>query len=730
MFLPCHNSIDDALFGSWIFSSSSSSQRQFNFLNSPFTLWKTQLTGGTWHFRSQFIPRNHERRLIARTIGFRGDMNSHRIREASEACFHGCFAAPLLGLADAPNPNTKPINIVAASHYNFDAATAASLLPNTQFTNHESLPPLEEALSHFATAYPHYSQTYEADQIRAQHYFHLSLFNRVCFDYIGFGLFSYSQHQASISDPSSSSSSPPPPNSLEFPFFDISYRPLTLQSQILNRGEDSELESRIRKRIMDFLNISDTDYHMVFTANRASAFKLLAESYPFQSNHRLLTVYDYDSEAVRTMIESSQKKGARVMSAKFSWPSLRIHTEKLTNMVVSKRKKGKRGLFVFPMQSRMTGRRYSCLWMSTAHENGWHVLLDACALGPKDMDTLGLSLFRPDFLICSFFKVFGENPSGFGCLFVKKSSASILDASTTAKSSIGIVVTLVPSKKLSQLPCDDSDGHSQTQEKSKLESEENDLSSIRSFSGPILAQSQTSNGFGERSSSSNQRTQLEGLQHCSSASEIVEICEPNDLLKARSTETNINSPDKKSSEFECKCLDHADSLGLIVISSRARYLTNWLVNALMKLHHPEQGLPLVRIYGPKVKFDRGPALAFNVFDWKGEKIQPMLVQKLADRSNISLSYGFLHNISFSDKFEGEKESVLETRNYEATAVASNKRRERGELGITVVTAALGFLANFNDTYRLWDFIAQFLNADFVEKEQWRYTALNQRTIEL
>lgn len=33
------------------------------------------------------------------------------------------------------------------------------------------------------------------------------------------------------------------------------------------------------------------------------------------------------------------------------------------------------------------------------------------------MDSFGLPLIRPDFLICSFYKIFGENPSGFGCLY-------------------------------------------------------------------------------------------------------------------------------------------------------------------------------------------------------------------------------------------------------------------------------------------------------------------------
>lgn len=50
--------------------------------------------------------------------------------------------------------------------------------------------------------------------------------------------------------------------------------------------------------------------------------------------------------------------------------------------------------------------------------------------------------------------------------------------------------------------------------------------------------------------------------------------------------------------------------------------------------------------------------------------------------------------------------------------------------VNVVTVALGFLTNFEDIYRLWAFVAQFLDADFVEKERWRYTALNQKTVEV
>lgn len=272
-----------------------------------------------------------------------------------------------------------------------------------------------------------------------------------------------------------------------------------------------------------------------------------------------------------------------------------------------------------------------------AQENGWHVLLDACAFGPKDMETLGLSLFKPDFLICSFYKVIGDNPSGFACLFVKRSSVSVLQSSNPLP--IVGIASLVPSVAM-------------------------------------------------------------GYEEPIPLSGIVEV------------ETTV------SREIEFRALDHADELGLNLISYRGRCLINWLVNALLSLKHPDSenySHPLVRIYGPKVTFERGPAVAFNVFDWKGERVDPRLVQKLADRFNITLSYGFLKHIWFSDdsKFDEQEEG------------AGGRSS-----GICVVTAAVGFLTNFKDVYRVWAFVSRFLDADFVEKERWRYTALNQQMIEI
>ncbi|WVZ08962.1 hypothetical protein V8G54_022308 [Vigna mungo] len=43
-----------------------------------------------------------------------------------------------------------------------------------------------------------------------------------------------------------------------------------------------------------------------------------------------------------------------------------------------------------------------------------------------------------------------------------------------------------------------------------------------------------------------------------------------------------------------------------------------------------------------------------------------------------------------------------------------------------MTATLGLVTNFEDIYRLWAFLSRFLDEDFVEREKWRYIALNEK----
>ncbi|KAI6672282.1 hypothetical protein NL676_000188 [Syzygium grande] len=607
--------------------------------------------------------------------------------EVKQVCLDGCCPTQLLGLPEQRSSAVpKPRSAFSACRRNFATTTSSSIFPNTQFTNHESLPSLKESFTEFTRVYPQYTGTVQVDELRSREYYHLSASNHTCLDYIGVGLFSHSQlqNQESSRSPQAGSSSSPPQKP-DFPFFSLSYKTGSLKTRLLLGGEESQLESSMKKRIMGFLNVSQSDYCMVFTANRTSAFKLLAESYPFPSSRKLLTVYDYESEAVEAMVNSSAKRGAKVMSAEFSWPRLRIQSTKLRKTIVrKKKKKDKRGLFVFPVHSRATGARYPYLWMSMAQENGWHVLLDACALGPKDMDSFGLSLFKPDFIICSFYKIFGENPSGFGCLFVKKSTLPSLETSLAMG-----VVSLVPAEN-SLKPPDESSGTDTELDRK--------YSNSNSFSGPIPVETHCGPSDSEQLGTSfPQAVELPPIKSREPATSEIVLSEKTDDKAPQNVGNNSSN---RNSELQCAGLDHVDSLGMTLISNRARYLINWLVNAMLKLEHPNtEGLRLVRIYGPKIKFDRGPALAFNVFDWKGEKVEPVLVQKLADRSSISLSYGFLRHICFLDKHYEEKLKVLEKRGTGANVAVSNKK-DKSQPG------------------------------HFVEKERWRYTALNQKTIEV
>nr|GEU99621.1 molybdenum cofactor sulfurase [Tanacetum cinerariifolium] len=144
------------------------------------------------------------------------------------------------------------------------------------------------------------------------------------------------------------------------------------------------VEYDIKARIMDYLNIPESKYGPVFTVSRGSTFKLLAESYPFNTNKSLLTMFDHESQSVNSMGQCAKQKGAK-------WKKNRVL---FTTLIMKKKKRKKdlsKGLFVFPVQSRVTGAKYSYQWMPFAQQNNWH---DAEALGPLDMDSLGLSLFH------------------------------------------------------------------------------------------------------------------------------------------------------------------------------------------------------------------------------------------------------------------------------------------------------------------------------------------------
>ncbi|GLJ47475.1 hypothetical protein SUGI_1002100 [Cryptomeria japonica] len=216
-----------------------------------------------------------------------------------------------------------------------------------RFFNSESILGLDEAYAKFKKMYPKFDSTEKVDEIRSDEYGHLEETLKVCSDYCGFGLFSYLQQF----------------QHWEASSFSLSAISANLSSHALNGLlEEGTVEYAIRNRIMDYLSIPQSEYSMVFTFSRGSAFNLLEEAHPFHQNRRLITMYDYEIESINCMAQTARKKGAKGHSAWFKWPTLRLCSCELRKQL--QHKKGRKkdsalALFVSPAQSKVPGANYS-----------------------------------------------------------------------------------------------------------------------------------------------------------------------------------------------------------------------------------------------------------------------------------------------------------------------------------------------------------------------------------
>ena len=87
--------------------------------------------------------------------------------------------------------------------------------------------------------------------------------------------------------------------------------------------------------------------------------------------------------------------------------------------------KESRKLFCFSAMSNFNGRKYPLAWINKIHNlrNDSYVLLDAASF--VSTNPLNLGKDQPDFVVISFYKMFGF-PSGLGALLIKNSSVGVL----------------------------------------------------------------------------------------------------------------------------------------------------------------------------------------------------------------------------------------------------------------------------------------------------------------
>ncbi|KAI5068797.1 hypothetical protein GOP47_0017142 [Adiantum capillus-veneris] len=568
----------------------------------------------------------------------------------------------------------------------------------------------DESFGEFLSLYPSYKSTMVIDALRHDEYPHLDKEGHVCLDYTGIGLFSSLQRNPELYGGFGIGLSPTSAN-------------LATHAMYMEGGST---ESFFRNRILRYLSLDEDGYYIVFTANALSAFKLLAHSYPFHEAHNFLFAYDHECENIEAVRECAHLKGAHIQSANLINPLSRIDADDLRQKLQSKRKSssqrvGNKGLFAYPYTSRVTGCKNSSQWIPEAQQEGWHVLLDATSVDAKFSESLGLALFSPDFLICSFYFVFGEDPTGFGCLVIKKSVLRTLGDSFRARA-IGMV-KIVTKQDPSSSPDESSEvsihaidphvqllrdnpGHRRTCSMRDFSFEEESPGNVNTPSFTELYAHKESLGLSRVGSRHGKET-------------------PQSSNPSRMHRASIDM------HFSCRGLDHADMLGYKGVAVRLRTLSSWLISSLSRLRHPEpDGTPLVKFYSPWSSAEGGSIVAFTLSDSAGRAFNPRRVQMLADRNSISLGTGVIAGTISSDV----QENIEDPRDVGCVELPNHKWRSRGgrmqNVLVPVVYVSLGFLNNFHDLFRLWLFISKFLDPDFISQELWHYQALNQETIEI
>ncbi len=253
-------------------------------------------------------------------------------------------------------------------------------------------------LQNFLIAYPTFKETENLDKLRLAQYSRLDKQQHVYLDYTGGGLYAdgqLQQHMALLQE-------------------NVFGNPHSLNPTSLAM---TQLVDQARDYVLHYFNASADEYVAIFTPNATGALKLVGEAYPFEDgDHYLLTFDNHNS--VNGIREFSRAHHARITYVPVTLPDMRVDEDQLVNLLDQGNPAGN-NLFAYPAQSNFSGVQHPLEWIALAQSKGWDVLLDAAAFVPTN--PLDLSVWLPDFVTISFYKMFGY-PTGVGCLLARKTA--------------------------------------------------------------------------------------------------------------------------------------------------------------------------------------------------------------------------------------------------------------------------------------------------------------------
>jgi molybdenum cofactor sulfurtransferase len=167
-------------------------------------------------------------------------------------------------------------------------------------------------------------------------------------------------------------------------------------------------------------------------------------------------------------------------------------------------------------------------------------------------------------------------------------------------------------------------------------------------------------------------------------------------------------------------LKYLDKIGIDIIHKHVLYLTSWLLDNLLAMHH-SNGTSLVQVYGPHDCHMRGGTIALNFLNPDGSIVDERIVDERASKKLLSLRTGCFCNPGAGEvAFHLSKEKLQDIFKKGKDILP---KLYKGQQGITwdqflanlgmqsggAVRVSLGLVTNFADVYRFMQFAETLLN---------------------
>jgi selenocysteine lyase/cysteine desulfurase len=262
---------------------------------------------------------------------------------------------------------------------------------------------LAAAEAAFLAARPGYAATAVLDELRATEYGRLDATGNVYLDYTGGSLYADSQveeHHRMLRERVFGN-----PHS---------FNPTSSASTVL--------VEEARAAVLRWFGAAEDEWECVFTANATGALRLVGEAYPFGPGDRFLLTFD-NHNSVNGIREFARARGALTAYVPLEAPDLRV-ADGLLERYLEGADPAAHNLFAYPAQSNFSGVKHPLEWIALAQERGWDVVVDGAAFVPTSR--LDLSVWTPDFVPISFYKMFGY-PTGLGALLARRESLERLE---------------------------------------------------------------------------------------------------------------------------------------------------------------------------------------------------------------------------------------------------------------------------------------------------------------